>query len=115
MGRISVTIQMPDRGDATIMQLPDDIPVNLLVLNLVSELGLRQSQGSMPITYELEHPRAGRNLSDEETLRSTGVQPNDRLHLRARVHGVSAISDLQFRRLKESFVNLHKSSLPSNI
>jgi hypothetical protein len=111
MGRISITIEAPDLGVATTMQLADDIPVNMLVMNLVSELELPGVHSAMPISYGLEYPRTGRSLRDGETLQSAGVQPNARLHIRARVQTVPAVSDLQFRRLKESFVYLHKPAL----
>jgi hypothetical protein len=79
----AVTMVLP-AGGAQNAEVPDDVPVNELLPELVSTLELPTTgPDGRPMNYRMDSKALGRELQDEETLGSAGVPDNDRLMLTA--------------------------------
>ena len=63
------------------VQLPDDVPVNRILVKLVEKMGLptRHPDGR-PLVYKFHHPAAGQ-IRDDSCLRDAGVHDNDMLRI----------------------------------
>ena len=81
MAYTRVIIYDPSTSKKTPVDLPNDIPLRRLIPSLVSRLFLPISQGGNIITYHLDHPRSGRRLADNETLKDAGVSNDDSVNL----------------------------------
>jgi hypothetical protein len=73
MAQIRVAILDPTGGKKTIVELPDDVPMNQLIPALVSSMNLTVQQGGNPISYRLDNPETGERLADDVTLAEAGV------------------------------------------
>lgn len=66
--------------------VPADAPIVRLVARLIELMGLPVTgPDGQPLSYKFHHRSSGRQLRDEETLASAGVQPGDTLRLIAEV------------------------------
>ena len=81
MASLRISIQDHTRSKKTLVELPDDVPMQRLLPALASRMQLPLFQGGNPIIYRLDLHRSGRRLDDEETLRGAEVQPDDMLTL----------------------------------
>ena len=81
MASLRISIQDHTRSKKTLVELPDDVPMQRLLPALASRMQLPLLQGGNPIVYRLDHHRSGRRLDDEETLREAGVEADDMLTL----------------------------------
>jgi hypothetical protein len=73
MAQIRVAILDPTGGRKTLVELPDDVPMERLVPALVERMELITQQGNRPISYRLDHPESGLRLADEDTLADAGI------------------------------------------
>jgi WXG100 protein secretion system (Wss), protein YukD len=82
MGAIVVDIMDETGNRRESVQLPDDVPVNRIIVKLVEKLGMpvRDATGNRMLVYKLHHSAAGQ-LRDEETLAGAGVRDFDLLRL----------------------------------
>ena len=79
----SVSIILPAGGTQT-AEVPDDVPVQELMPELVSSLSLPTTgPDGRPMSYRVDSKALGRELQEDETLAAAGVPDNDRLMLTA--------------------------------
>jgi hypothetical protein len=69
------------RGTMTQVEAPDDIPMNRLIPDLTSRLGLPTDQEGQPVTYRLDNRDTGERIGDEQTLAEAGVRKGTVLQL----------------------------------
>lgn len=74
MPQVRVAILDHTGGKKTIVELPDDVPMNRLVPALVSSLNLPVHQAGNPISYRLDNPETGERLGEDATLAQAGVE-----------------------------------------
>jgi hypothetical protein len=85
MADIPVTLVLPAGGTRT-AEVPDDVPVNELLPELVSLLELPTTgPDGRPMSYRIDSKALGRELQEEETLAEAEVPSDDRLMLTADV------------------------------
>ncbi len=78
-----ITMVLPAGGTQT-AEVPDDVPVQELLPELVSSLKLPTTgPDGRPMNYRVDSKALGRELKEEETLADAGVPDNDRLMLTA--------------------------------
>lgn len=78
-----ITMILPAGGTQT-AEVPDDVPVNELLPELVSSLNLPTTgPDGRPMNYRMDSKALGRQLLENETLDEAGVPDNDRLMLTA--------------------------------
>ena len=83
MSDLNVTIVLPS-GGARLAEVPDDVSVHDLLTELTSLLSLPTvGPDGRPMYYRLDSKAIGRELKEDETLASAGIQENDRLMLTA--------------------------------
>ena len=64
------------------VQMPDDAPVNRLLLVIVEKLSFPiNAPDGQPLSYKLHHRASGKQLLDEQRLRDIGVKDGDVLRL----------------------------------
>ena len=86
MGSITVRILDISGTRAVKAELPNDVPVNRLLLLLVEKMGLPlTSPDNQIMSYKLHHRRTGRQLLDEETLSEARVVDSDELRLQPEI------------------------------
>jgi len=93
-----ITIEVWDATGSrrNMVELPDDAPVNRILVVLVDRLNLpRYSPDGQLMSYKFHHKATGKQLLDEQTLREAGVRDGDILRLQpeitagGKVHGKS--------------------------
>ncbi len=78
-----VSIILPAGGTQT-AEVPDDVPVQELMPELVSSLSLPTTgPDGRPMSYRVDSKALGRELQETETLAGAGVPDNHRLMLTA--------------------------------
>jgi ubiquitin-protein ligase len=105
MPDISVTIVLPS-GGARRAEIPDDVPVGELLLELASLLKLPTvGPDGRPMGYRLDSKALGKELSEKETLAQAGVPQEDRLMVSADITaGASPIDQSpHMRRLRADY------------
>ncbi len=67
-------------------ELPDDVPVNRIVVLLVEKMNLPlNSPDGQIMSYKLHHRRTGRQLLDDQTLVDARVLNGDELRLQPEI------------------------------
>ena len=67
-------------------ELPDDAPVERIIVVLVQRLGLpRRGPDGQFISYKFHHRASGKQLLDEQTLSRAGVKDGDVLRLQPEI------------------------------
>jgi ubiquitin-protein ligase len=83
MSDILVTIILPS-GGARRAEMPDDVPIGELLIELTSLLKLPTvGPDGRPMGYRLDSKALGRELTEKETLASAGIPKEDRLMITA--------------------------------
>lgn len=68
------------------VEMPDDIPVNRLLVLLVERMNLPlNSPDGQIMSYKLHHRRTGKQLLDNQTLAHAGVIGGDELRLQPEI------------------------------
>lgn len=81
MPQIEVTVVRADTNVAYDVDLPDDVPLDALLRELVKEIGLpRANTDGELVVYELSNKRTGDNVA-QGTLATCGVKVGDVLLL----------------------------------
>lgn len=82
MGMITVAVLDATGNRREMVELPDDVPVNRILVKLVEKLGLpaRHPLDGRLLVYKFHHASAGQ-LVDEQTLASAGVKNQDVLRV----------------------------------
>jgi len=105
MADLSVTIILP-HGSARTAEIPDDIQVHDLIMELTSLLKLPTiGPDGRPMGYRIDSKALGRELGEAETLAEAGVPQDDRLMLTADITAgaVSIDQSPRMRRLKADY------------
>ncbi len=65
------------------VQLPDNVPVNRIIVLLVDRLKYPRfdATGGQTLIYKLRHLATNTQLQDQRTLKEAGVKPDDVLQL----------------------------------
>ena len=67
-------------------ELPDDAPVERVLVVLVQRMGLpRTGPDGLLISYKFHHRNSGKQLLDEQTLAQAGVKSGDVLRLQPEI------------------------------
>ena len=105
MPDLSVTIVLPN-GGARRAEIPDDVPVGELLLELTSLLKLPVvGPDGRPMGYRLDSKALGKELNEKETLAYAGVPQDDRLMISADITAGSTLIDQspRMRRLRADY------------
>ena len=105
MPDLSVTIVLPN-GGARRAEIPDDVPVGELLLELTSLLKLPTvGPDGRPMGYRLDSKALGKELSEKETLSYAGVPQEDRLMISADITagGTPIDQSPRMRRLRADY------------
>lgn len=116
MADTNITLVLPAGGSRT-AEVPDDIPVNELMPELVSVLELPTvGPDGRPMSYRLDSKALGRELTQEETLASAGVPQEDRLMITADITAGSSLSESpRVRRLRGDHQRMMELAARSNL
>lgn len=74
MAQVRISIVDQVGGTKTVVEVPDDIPMNQLLPALVTSLDLPVRQGGNPISYRLDNPMTGDRVADDATLADAGIE-----------------------------------------
>ena len=74
MAKVRVAIMDHLRGTKTMVEVPDNVPMNRLIPALVTRLGLPTEREGQPVTYRLDNRDTGGRIGDDQTLEQAGVQ-----------------------------------------
>ncbi len=86
MGMITVEVWDATGSRKTPVELPDDAPVNRLLVVLVERMKLPQnSPDGQIMSYKFHHKASGRQLLDSQTLGEAGVKEGDVLRLQPEI------------------------------
>src|SRR5512139_787997 len=100
MADVNVTLVLPAGGTRT-AEVPDDAPVKDLLPELVSALDLPTvGPDGRPMGYRLDSKALGRELTENETLETAGVPPDDRLIITADITAGGLNESPRVRRLR---------------
>ena len=67
-------------------QLPDDVPLNRILVLLVEKMNLPlNSPDGQIMSYKLHHRRTGQQLLDNQSLSESGVREGDELRLQPEI------------------------------
>ena len=68
------------------VQMPDDAPVNRLLVVLLEKLSFPMyAPDGQPLSYKLHHRSSGKQLLDDQTLNDIGVKEGDVLRLQPEI------------------------------
>ena len=82
MGLLTVEIWDATGNKRQTVQMPDDAPVNRLLLVIVEKLNFPlNAPDGQPLSYKLHHRASGKQLLDDQKLRDVGVKDGDVLRL----------------------------------
>lgn len=86
MGMITVEVWDATGSKRQPVELPDDAPVNRILVVLVDKMRLpRNSPDGQLMSYKFHHKTTGRQLLDTETLAQAGVREGDVLRLQPEI------------------------------
>ena len=86
MGKLNVVIVDVTGNKEQKATVPDDAPVRLIIRKLVQMMNLPSvGPDGQPLSYKFHHKASGRQLLDDHTLASAGVQDNDVLRLQPEI------------------------------
>jgi uncharacterized ubiquitin-like protein YukD len=82
MGLLTVELWDATGNKRQSVQMPDDAPVNRLLLVIVEKLNFPiNAPDGQPLSYKLHHRASGKQLLDDQKLRDVGVKDGDVLRL----------------------------------
>jgi uncharacterized ubiquitin-like protein YukD len=82
MGLLTVEVWDATGNKRQSVQMPDDAPVNRLLLVIVEKLNFPiNAPDGQPLSYKLHHRASGKQLLDDQKLRDIGVKEGDVLRL----------------------------------
>jgi len=86
VGAIVVEIWDATGNKKVSAELPDDEPINKILVILVDKMNLpRYSPDGQLMSYKFHHKGSGRQLLDDETLYSAGVRSGDILRVQPEI------------------------------
>lgn len=117
MPDLNVTIVLPS-GGARNAEVPDDVTIHDLLIELISLLKLPTiGPDGRPMYYRLDSKALGRELKDEETLNSASVPENDRLMLTADITAgaIGLDQSPRMRRLRADYKLMQEMAARSDL
>jgi ubiquitin-protein ligase len=117
MAELSVTIILP-HGSARNAEVPDDVQVRDLVMELTSLLKLPTiGPDGRPMGYRMDSKALGRELGEEETLAEASVPEDDRLMLTADITAGAVPIDQspRMRRLRGDYNRMSELAAQSGL
>ena len=86
MGSLMVEIWDATGNKKVKAELPDDEPVNRILILLIDRMSLpRFTPDGQLMSYKFHHKASGRQLLDDESLRQGGVQAGDVLRIQPEI------------------------------
>lgn len=86
MGQIQVEIWDATGNKKVSAELPDDEPVNRIMVVLIDRMNLpRYSPDGQLMSYKFHHKGSGRQLLDDETFSRAGVTAGDILRIQPEI------------------------------
>jgi uncharacterized ubiquitin-like protein YukD len=86
MPNLNVNVWDATGNKRTLVEMPDNAPVNRLIAVLLEKLNFPQmAPDGQPLSYKIHHRTSGRQLLDEQTLASAGVKDGDVLRLQPEI------------------------------
>lgn len=86
MGMISIEVWDATGSRRQAVEVPDDAPVNKILVVLIERMGLPQSSpDGQLMSYKFHHKRTGRQLLDTQTLAQAEVIAHDVLRLQPEI------------------------------
>jgi hypothetical protein len=86
MGMMTVEVWDATGAKRQEVELPDDAPVNRILVVLVEKMRLpTQSPDGQPMSYKFHHKATGLQLLDTQTLKDAKVNPGDVLRLQPEI------------------------------
>ncbi|MGO9113692.1 MAG: EsaB/YukD family protein [Thermoguttaceae bacterium] len=86
MNNITIEVWDATGNKKQLVELPADAPVNRVIAVLVEKMNLpRYSPDNQLMSYKFQHRASGRQLLDDETLASAGVQNGDVVRLQPEI------------------------------
>ena len=86
MGSVQVRVVDVSGSRDRVVEAPDDVPVERIIVLLVEKMNLPlNSPDGQIISYKLHHRSTGRQLLDSETLAGIGVRSGDELRLQPEI------------------------------
>jgi hypothetical protein len=86
MATINVTVYDSTENKRVPVELPDDAPVNKIILVLVDKLRLpKNGPDGAPLSYKFHHKNSGRQIQDSQSLGESGVHDGDILRLQPEI------------------------------
>ena len=86
MSNLTIEVWDATGNKKQLVSLPAEATVDRVIAVLVEKMNLpRHSPDGQLMSYKFHHKASGRQLLDEETLRSAGVKPGDVLRLQPEI------------------------------
>jgi uncharacterized ubiquitin-like protein YukD len=86
MDMITVEVWDATGSRKEMVEVPDDAPVNRILVVLVEKMGLpRQSPDGQLMSYKFHHKASGKQLLDNQTLSEAQVRDGDVLRLQPEI------------------------------
>jgi len=86
MGKVNVFIVDTTGNKEQQASLPDDVPVNRILVKLAEKMELPMTgPDGNPISYKFINKASGKQLTDEQTLEEAGVAEDDVLRLQPEI------------------------------
>ncbi len=86
MGTMTVEVWDTTGSHRRDVELPDDAPVNRILVVLVERMSMPSSgPDGQPISYKFHHRASGRQLLDDQSLSEAGVRDGDVLRLQPEI------------------------------
>ena len=83
---ISVEVWDASGSKKQLVELPDDAPVNRVLVVLIEKMKLpQQSPDGQLMSYKFHHKNSGRQLLDTQSLSDAQVRPGDVLRLQPEI------------------------------
>lgn len=93
MGQLVVEIWDATGNKKISAELPDDEPVNKIMIVLIDRMNLpRYSPDGQLMSYKFHHKFSGRQLLDDETLSNAGVNAGDILRIQPEITAGGSIN-----------------------
>jgi hypothetical protein len=86
MGTVRVQVVDVSGSRSRPVEMPDDVPVDRIVVLLVEKMGLPlNSPDGQIMSYKLHHRQTSRQLLEGQTLGEAGVRSDDELRLQPEI------------------------------
>ena len=86
MAYINIEVWDPTGSKRSIVEVPNDVPVNRILVVLIEKLSMpRNSPDGQLLSYKFHHQATKRQLLDDQTLNDAGVENGDVVRLQPEI------------------------------